>query len=369
VTYQSPYDDLHDALWRDGVAQPSARVYRESVQDGLHRVSADTDYGVITWWIDPLRDWSPVRVTFEREGNLHYDTRSTLKQYGAVWYPARVVIFAGSEGKPLEVFEVQRAAFNRPDHPPRLTPTHIGLEVGATVAYHTTRDGAFDSLVWDGERPITSEEFTQRVAAGDLKYGPRVARALSRYMTLDPKLIGADDGAARREGRNAEGPSGEGRSAHAARTGGADAPAARGAADSGAAAEAPATNPASDENLTFESRWERYTREFIEKHRLNEDQQQKAWLVLRQCQARATVYLWSRQSAFERLEKRVASVEELDAAQRLSLQRELLAEREALFAPIEGIFEKQLKPGLDKLLTRAQRREALRADGHEAQDP
>jgi hypothetical protein len=254
----------------------------------------------------------------------------------------------GGDGRALEVFEVQRAAFNQPDHPPRLTPTHIGLEPGMMVDYYTTRGAPSDSLVWDGEKAISAEEFTQRVAAGELEYGARVARALSRYMTLDPKTVSTARAAPRPEGRSADG----------TRTGDADGQAARGASDAGARGTAPASSPATDASLTFEGRWERYTREFIEQYRLDEEQQQKAWLILRQCQARAKAYLASRESAFERLEKRIAEVEELDAAKRPAVQQELMAEREALFAPVDDIFERQLKPGLEKLPTRAQRQAA-----------
>lgn len=102
-------------------------------------------------------------------------------------------------------------------------------------------------------------------------------------------------------------------------------------------------------------------REFIARYDLDGEQTQKAQLILRQCEARASVYLTGRKADFERLEQRMASVETLEGEPRAAAEREILAQRESLFAPVHEIFEKQLKPRLDRLPTRAQRAKATAA--------
>ena len=42
---------------------------------------------------------------------------------------------------------------------------------------------------------------------------------------------------------------------------------------------------------TFESLWEAYTRQFIEKYRLDSEQSQKAWTICRECQSRGRGYV------------------------------------------------------------------------------
>lgn len=117
--------------------------------------------------------------------------------------------------------------------------------------------------------------------------------------------------------------------------------------------------PRSDAN--FESEWEQYTRQFIEKFQLNDDQTQKALDILKDCQEQGERYLRGKESQLSALEARSQAAQNpgKDAKPgRGDEQNKLQQERQKLFEPLTKIFEKQLKPRLDRLPTRAQRKAA-----------
>lgn len=128
----------------------------------------------------------------------------------------------------------------------------------------------------------------------------------------------------------------------------------------------------------FESEWEKYVREFIQKYQLNDEQTQRANAVLAECEAAAERVMTSKKSELERIEKRESELKsaggptaakpagEPKAAGEAKIATdgknkelaELTKRREELLAPINRIFEDQLKPKLEKLPTRAQRKTA-----------
>ena len=97
------------------------------------------------------------------------------------------------------------------------------------------------------------------------------------------------------------------------------------------------------------SLWEQYVAEFIRRYNLDKDQTEKAWAIYRQCRDRAQRYLGSRKQAIEELENQLRTAF-TDAV--------LLRKREALKAPVDEIFTRELKPRLDRLLTPSQRAQA-----------
>lgn len=128
----------------------------------------------------------------------------------------------------------------------------------------------------------------------------------------------------------------------------------------------------------FESEWEKYVREFIQKYQLNDEQTQRANAILAECETAAERVMTSKKSDLERIEKREG---ELKAAGGPTAAKpagdpkaaseakaatdgknkelaELTKRRDELLAPINRIFEDQLKPKLEKLPTRAQRKAA-----------
>ena len=104
-----------------------------------------------------------------------------------------------------------------------------------------------------------------------------------------------------------------------------------------------------------ETLWERYVRGFIKRYRLNDQQSQKAWLLLLECQRRADALI-SRDR-----KKLVPLVNALLAAREAKDQQKvdrLSREFRRLRKPVDDLFSKRLKPGLERLPTRAQRKAA-----------
>ncbi len=128
----------------------------------------------------------------------------------------------------------------------------------------------------------------------------------------------------------------------------------------------------------FKSEWEKYVRDFIQKYQLNDEQTQRANAVLAECETAAERVMTSKKSDLERIEKREGELKAVagptaakppgdpkvagEAKSATEGKNKELAEltkrREELLAPINRIFEDQLKPKLEKLPTRAQRKAA-----------
>ncbi len=309
---QMPFADLHDTLWRDATNQPAARTYTESVEDGLHVVRAAAEYGTITWYLDPQRGWNPVRVTFEEGGRVTCESRSTLTQYDGVWYPATVAFFEGGPAEPTEVVTVTAASFNRADQPRVLKPADIGVEAGMMLSVRKA-GGKYEFMMFDGEKAVSDAEFGKRIWAGEIKRAPNNLRAIAE--------LEADAARSELEGATQVG-------------------------------KAPA-DPASARRGR-ESAWEAYTREFIAKYHLDGGQSQKALSILRECQEEANQYLLRHKSDFEQLQQKLEKVAKADAPKEEEL-RTRSQQATKLRAPLNEIFERQLKPRLEKLPTRAQR--------------
>lgn len=120
-----------------------------------------------------------------------------------------------------------------------------------------------------------------------------------------------------------------------------------------------AKTPAAFGGKNYETEWEAYTRDFIAKYQLNEEQTQKAMTILKSCQDNAAKVAAGNKSEMEQLEKREAELRSSkDAAAKGKELGEITKRKEALTKPIGDIFETQLKPRLDRLPTRAQRKAA-----------
>lgn len=109
--------------------------------------------------------------------------------------------------------------------------------------------------------------------------------------------------------------------------------------------------------------WERYVESFIQRYKLNSEQQQKARGFLKQQADRRDSYCGSKASKFEQV-KRMFKNAEGDP------QKKALAESalQRLYTPIDRMFE-QLKERLDTLPTRAQRKAAAEAEQKESKKP
>ncbi|HMQ16043.1 MAG TPA: hypothetical protein PKC49_08730, partial [Phycisphaerae bacterium] len=287
--------DLAQALWKD--ADAGGRTYRETVRDGLHIVTADAAGESIEWWIDPSRGWNAVRVVTRRQGHVAVEARIALRQFDEVWFPEAIEFFrSGWKGgkEPCEVLRVYSAEFNSPDHPLEFKPEDIGITPGTFVVQLDAqrREAGYGS--YDGNEFLTFAERRARAEA---------AKAAS---------------------------------------GGAE-PAGRSAAERYAAA------------LRAETEWEAYTRRFIERYRFIDEQAEQAWRICRTCQDSALDYARRHEQPLAQLREQLSrQAAEPDGRRRA--QAALDARLLSIANRVQDIFDNQLKPRLEKLPTREQRR-------------
>lgn len=276
--------------------------------DGLHMVTAqmyehDVRGGRVVWWIDPSRDWSVVKTQIVHSAGGRTAREFDLQQVDGVWFPTRIRTSDAETGQLYGELVILSAEFNHPEHPSEFSPSDIGIEPGTLVTYQED-DGAYTSKYWDGREAVLPENWFARVARGEVKYGPNVARELWRA-----------------ESRN---------ELEAAGTIAPD-----------AASTQPVRGRPTDPTL---SAWEAYTRDFIRENRLSAEQSERAWQILRDCQDQANSFLKRHRQEIENLRWADAGNPESKPAR---LQE--------LLAPIDDIFHSRLVPRLDSLLTREQR--------------
>lgn len=105
-----------------------------------------------------------------------------------------------------------------------------------------------------------------------------------------------------------------------------------------------------------ESDWERYTREFCEKYELNDEQRQRAQSILTDCEKQRERYLKSKQATMEDLDKRIAELRQSKDKDSAAQVATLTQQKTDLESPVQRIFDRQLKPRLERLPSSAQRK-------------
>ena len=318
-----PWWGVQETLWQNSASQPNPRKYSERDDGPYHVVKAETDVGIYEWWLDPQRGGEPVRVIiYSKDGEVMQESRSTLKNYDGVWFPECVAFFvrARNDGKePYETIRIHYASFNQPEQPKSFRPQDIGIEAGVHIQTYA-KDHKLISWgeVFDGEKPVPDDEYVERRRRGEIKLGPTMQREAAKNRARETAKLMGDEAAQR---KTAEAP--------------------------------PGTLLADDHRLTA---WEEYTRRFILRYQLNDEQTQKAWLVCHECQAQARGHLAKIKSRLEKVESRLSELRKKGAEASDNQLSKLEEQRRQLMQPITDIFERQLKPRLEKLPTRAQRK-------------
>lgn len=323
LTAGVPLDDPAGAVGGLARARPAG------VQEGRHVYVLEEADGRTTWWLDPHSGWLPVRVTREHQGRIVAESRSTLENRSGVWFPAQVEFFDAShmEGKlPKDVIHVSGARFDTPDLPDEISLEDVGVDAGVNVFVFTQgQSGMEGAYKWDGRRPITTEEYRERWERGELRSGPIFQRNWNRISRLD-----ADTTARYLAQRGLAPPPSVPATENAPRP----------------------LQPLPD----WESEWERYVREFCEKYRLSSEQRAQADRLLSACRKLGHEYLARKRFAFDAFERAHAEFLKLNADEQARRRSALERQRLALVMPLREIFDERLKPGLDKLPTREQRR-------------
>jgi len=130
-----------------------------------------------------------------------------------------------------------------------------------------------------------------------------------------------------------------------------------------------AARPGATSAQGFEGEWDKYVADFIAKFNLDDAQQQQAHAILEDCKTQANRYVQGRKSTIERIDEQIADLQAVhgdpgdkgEAKKRAEQLSKLNDKKTEMREPIGRIFEKQLKPRLDRIPTRAQRRAAEEA--------
>lgn len=107
-----------------------------------------------------------------------------------------------------------------------------------------------------------------------------------------------------------------------------------------------------------ETEWEKYVRDFIEKYQLDDQQSQKAKAILEDCEQQKERYLSSKKEEIDLIDKQIAETQKSSDKNKSQTLAKLSDRKKKLSSPVDQIFNQQLKPRLDRLPTRAQRRAA-----------
>jgi len=148
-----------------------------SVRDdsaGLKIVRARSGDMTISWWIDPSRGYSPVRVERESNGKTLSRLIIELAQYdGHFWFPKHIEqTEQRPDGPVVFKFNFESAEFDRPVHPARLTPMDIGVVYYNAVQWQGNRKG---TGFWDGTIIVPDAEEYRRFKAGEINNDTLIA--------------------------------------------------------------------------------------------------------------------------------------------------------------------------------------------------
>lgn len=307
-------------LFPDSASQPasddeSRRIIRweQKQTSGRYIVTGWTSSGRrTTWEIDPERGWNAERITVhltlpDGAEMLVAECQNELRDFSGVWLPARAT-YSGRNG-PLLVVTILTAKLNLRGDPEKFTGVDFGLEPGFSIAAQDFRPASPRGLRWSGDGLVSGEAWDELRKKG-AKPGPTLEREMrGKFSPLYNDAENAQIAQARKE-----------------------------------------RDAAFLEHLR-EQLWESYVTNFIERYGLDDEQRQKAELILRECQASARAYM-------DRKHVELESIFNPDGDGRGTPHdaERLLTRKNALLKPIREIFDNDLKPRLEKLPTREQRR-------------
>ena len=288
--------------------------WKERSDGPLYIVTGKTQHGaIITWYINSERDWNAERISYQTDQG-EWEMVASLKQWNGGWFPAEVRYY--DNGKLTDRIVVTRAKLDPVEAPPALSPTDIGVEPGTPIATQDLPPGTSRrACYWNGTKIVSRDEFYKEIER-------------------DPKLLG-ENIRKRWQGTYKD----------------------------------PYLTPTQKAQLRAASRasyvryylhmhegvWERYVRDFIKRYQLNDEQSQRAWSLLLDCQRRADALIGRDRDKLVKLISEVLAAREAGDTEKT---KRLEARFARLRKPVDDLFSKRLKPGLERLPTRAQRKAA-----------
>lgn len=313
---QTPWAEfLHQ---RGGGTNAGAEYCSTTQEDGTitirMRPAAQPSH-VTTWTLGPSVGYQPVRCELREDGQLIRACTVTYSEVGPGEFFVKTAEYRTSQGIVYARFEVSKASINAGELPVSLTPADIGIDNGVNIYYAEGHPKHGEIEIWCEGVPLSIDEYVARQST----VGVRPGKAITR---LAPFMVDRYEETVKRN------------------------------AEVATAASQPLGIPAS-QPAWVPGEWERYTREFISRYELDEDQSQKAMAILKQCQDRAWEIVERTKTKLTQIDQRLAALgsNSGEADKRADLEQA----RRRLLDPIDEIFEKQLKPKLAALPTRAQR--------------
>lgn len=322
-------DSMDPAVGMQAVLNdPNHRVIRwEETRNGdICEVTGHTNSGGrIQWVINAAKGWNVEQLTFEL-GDLKQEAVCVLREFDGVWFPETTDYFMN--GELLETVQIRSASLNKPADRDRFTLSDMGAESGAPISVQPPSPRAGESLRWNGEDICSDEKWQKDLKEGKRQWGPMLRRMFvdgepysSPYETeeqVKQRELDRKQMITRR---------------HMTR----------------------------DRGL-----WEEYVRKFIARYQLDEAQSTQAKKILDMCQKRADEIISKKKVEFLNAINEIHAAKNANDAERVDRLEKRVAE---LRAPIEEIFERELKPRLDSLPTRAQRKAAEQADDSQPAKP
>ena len=266
----------------------------------------------LTWEINPDKGWNAERIVFDTPLRK-WEAVCGLKQFDDTWLPAKTDYL--EDGNLVESVEIVAASVNQPSDPAAFTPGALDLEPGTNINGKHLGTGFGKVLIWNGDSISTSADWFADVKAGRRQWGPTFQRIQRGEHVPNPYLTDEQ----------------------------------RAASDLARQRLTVSTRLVEHEGL-----WQAYVEQFIARYQLNKEQSEKAWKILAACRERAQRFLSKHRAELTSLHEQINAADKNDKKRIARLEARLAEAR----APIDKIFEEQLKPRLDKLPTRAQRKAA-----------
>ena len=302
-----------DSLW--GSKEDPVERWTQREFDGFYVVRGHhRSGGTRTWYINSARGWNAERVVYEAGGST-WEVVCSLVESGDVWFPEEARYY--QDGRLVDAVMVSLAEWDTAGGPKEFTPADLGVEPGSLIAVQNApgKSGSH-APTWNGEEIVTFHAWLKDVQSKRRQWGP-MHRKAQKVGYLESPYDTPEQLTARKLRRR--------------------------------------SMVIRSVLKRHEGLWERYVREFIRRHELNDEQEARAWMVLGDCRSRAESLMERRRATLVRTASELLKAEQENDPRRVETYTGKLRE---LRKPIEGIFESGLKPRLEKLLTRAQRQVA-----------
>ncbi len=252
----APWDDSidvgreFDCVWApEGDAVMSWKEERE----GAHYIATAfyQSGAVAKWWINPDRGWNAERIAlYSPDGAIAREVLCELKNYSGVWFPH--VCTYKSMGKTARVFTTESAALNQPGDKATFTAADLKLEAGTNIWRKSAGPDPREKLaIWDGDKISTLKVFNDEVRLGKRQRGPTFQKMRETGRFSSPYDLPDDEAKRMLAERDLE-----------------------------------LTRAVRKHELL----WERFVCDYITRHQLDDEQQQRAWTIHRDCLKTAGEY-------------------------------------------------------------------------------